>query len=168
MDYEKAYKEARERAKAFLGKGFRGEDLLVECVFPELKESEDERIRKELIQYLKDYPNLPNGQYSRDDFFTYLEKQKSDGGSSEKPNNHKEWSEEDEEMRESIIDYLNSKQVYAHSRANMIVWLKSLRPSWKPSEEQISALERAIVKMHAPNDIGILAELRDILKKLSL
>lgn len=46
-------------------------DLIV--VIPD----EDERIRKALIQYLIDYPSLlPRGLYSRDDFFTYLEKQK--------------------------------------------------------------------------------------------
>lgn len=39
------------------------------------KDSEGERIRKALIQYLKDYPNLPNGSYCRDDFFAWLEKQ---------------------------------------------------------------------------------------------
>lgn len=49
----------------------------IETLVPELKESEDERIRKELIQYLKDYPNLPNGIYCRDDFFAWLEKQGS-------------------------------------------------------------------------------------------
>lgn len=38
--------------------------------------------------------------------------------------------------------------------------------TWKPSKEQINALERAIVKIHTPNDIGTLAELRDVLKKL--
>lgn len=43
--------------------------------FPELKKNEDEKIRKELIQYLKDYPNLPTGKYCRNDFFTWLEKQ---------------------------------------------------------------------------------------------
>ena len=51
---------------------------IAETIFPELKESEDERIRKELIQYLKDYPNLPNGNYCRDDFFAWLEKQESE------------------------------------------------------------------------------------------
>lgn len=49
----------------------------IQTLIPELKESEDERIRKALIQYLKDYRcNLPNGLYSRYDFFAYLEKQK--------------------------------------------------------------------------------------------
>ena len=47
----------------------------LERMFPQLKELEDEKIRKELIQYLEDCPNLPNGQYSRADFFTWLKKQ---------------------------------------------------------------------------------------------
>lgn len=39
-------------------------------------ESEHEKIKKELIQYLKDNPtNLPNGQYCRDEFFTWIENQ---------------------------------------------------------------------------------------------
>ena len=42
----------------------------------------------------------------------------------------------------------------------------TFQPQWKPSEEQIGALERAIVKTHTVDDIGILAELRDNLKKL--
>lgn len=44
-------------------------------VIIEPKESADERIRKEIIQYLKDYLNLPNGNYCRDDFFAWLERQ---------------------------------------------------------------------------------------------
>ena len=79
MDCEKAYKEARERAKAFLGKGFRGEDLLVECVFPELKESEDERIRK-AISYAICAAAHQDGtlinDVTKDEVFAYLERQK--------------------------------------------------------------------------------------------
>lgn len=44
MDYEKAYKEAMDRARA--GKPMNE-------VFPELHESEDEITRKEIIDYLK-------------------------------------------------------------------------------------------------------------------
>ena len=47
----------------------------LQTLIPEFQESEDERIRKELIQYLKDYPNLPNGNYSRSNFFAWIEKQ---------------------------------------------------------------------------------------------
>ena len=76
MDYEQKYKEALEKVKKF--KETCDNVAIIswcEYIFPELKESKEEKIRKELIQYLKDYPNLPNGQYSRNDFFTWLEKQ---------------------------------------------------------------------------------------------
>ena len=52
MDYEKAYKDALERAKEFQ----KSKDglcvLTAESIFPELKESEDERIRKGIIDFL--------------------------------------------------------------------------------------------------------------------
>lgn len=55
MDYEKAYKEALERAKNLhedaidMGENIRAKQC--EIIFPELAESEDERIRKALIRY---------------------------------------------------------------------------------------------------------------------
>ena len=80
MDYEKLYKEALERAREELGSGCfdRG---TVEYIFPELKESKDERIRKALIKMVKvadknpvhqlfDYGDIP---YS--DMISWLEKQ---------------------------------------------------------------------------------------------
>ena len=51
MDYEKKYKEALERARE-LSKTTTGANY--EYIFPELAESEDERIRKWLIADLKD------------------------------------------------------------------------------------------------------------------
>ena len=59
MDYEKKFKDAFERAKKVI-EYYKGhhrcdeasiEDL--ESIFPELKESEDEKIRKELLESLK-------------------------------------------------------------------------------------------------------------------
>ena len=54
MDYEKLYKEALERAREIHGKERVTGMELVTCeeIFPQLKESEDERIRKEIIAYL--------------------------------------------------------------------------------------------------------------------
>lgn len=59
-----------------------------------------------------------------------------------------EWSEEDEEELDNIIDFLNSPstaELCPTLRSNAIAWLKSLKdkvhPQWKPSEEQIQALE---------------------------
>jgi len=55
MDYEKAYKEALERAeKAMRGSDVTNNDAIL-FIFPELEESEDERIRKEIVDYLKDF-----------------------------------------------------------------------------------------------------------------
>lgn len=62
MDYEKLYKESLEKAKAFCAK-YVGDGLLISSegsvakefneIFQELRESEDERIRKMLIELVK-------------------------------------------------------------------------------------------------------------------
>ena len=71
-----AYEEALEKARKYMDAGSSDLTDVLPKIFPELAESEDERIRKELVQYLKDYPNIPTGQYSKSDFYAYLEKQK--------------------------------------------------------------------------------------------
>ena len=54
MDYEKKYKEALERAKSLIDFCSDAELKTLECVFPELKESEDGRIIKHIISVLED------------------------------------------------------------------------------------------------------------------
>ena len=76
MDYEKKYKEALERAKKLYEQGTITESL--SNVFPELIESENERIRKELIKYLKEgvegyIPAGDRSDYQR--WLAWLEKQ---------------------------------------------------------------------------------------------
>lgn len=57
MDYEKAYKEALERAKRWADGTLQPERTtpqgVCEAIFPELAESEDERIRKEILDFIK-------------------------------------------------------------------------------------------------------------------
>ena len=57
MDYEKAYKEALERARNLHKDAIDMEESLLakqcEIIFPELEESEDEKIRRELIAYFR-------------------------------------------------------------------------------------------------------------------
>lgn len=157
MEYKKAYEEAIERAKA-------GKPL--DEVFPELKlkESEDERIRKELLEVIRHC--YEDGGYAlcTDDYkkySAYLEKHKEpfiihDTGCSKmgtkmpeycldvKP---AEWSEEDEEMLDAMIDMVsNSLYEPLCPREGMLAWLKSLRPQphWKPSKEQMRCLKYAI------------------------
>lgn len=150
------------------------------------KESEDERIRKELLAYIKTHPAAPEGHIEQSvlsSWIAYLENQKEQQSSTPediaaayqmglaKGRNEQqpaEWSEEQEKMRRMALECLD--HISCESKIPVVNWLKSLRPQphWKPSEEQISALERAIIKMHTPSDIGILAELRDNFKKLQL
>lgn len=78
MDYEKKYKEALEWArKVMQGKvGFVLDEVLE--IFPELKESEDERIRKELLnafQESEDSLYMVLTPHRRESFITWLEKQ---------------------------------------------------------------------------------------------
>lgn len=87
----KAYDEALERAKSFQQK-FGGD--YAGYIFPELRESEDERIRKELINYIL-YKAKGVSEEQEHSWVVYLEKQKEQKPTnSEKP---KEWSEEQEE-----------------------------------------------------------------------
>jgi len=152
MDYERKYKEALERAKKY-----RDEENFTEMedVFPELKESEDERIRKTLLRYYSSkqaaYPYVLDAAYgtlATKDIVAWLEKQKE-----QKP---VEWSEEDENMRNNILRVLNAfvGTVGCESDPSLSTsfplylremdWLKSLRPSWKPSKEQIYSLGTAV------------------------
>lgn len=77
----KAYDEALDRAKAYHRNELAGSRKeMMEYIFPELRESEDEKIRKFLIDYFTSYKigNVAtklNG-YRIDDILAYLEKQK--------------------------------------------------------------------------------------------
>ena len=51
MDYEKLYKEALERAKYYQKENG---SAVISAIFPELKESEDERIRKGIVKMIYD------------------------------------------------------------------------------------------------------------------
>ena len=86
MDYEKKFKDAFERAKKvieYYKKHHRCDEASIEdleCVFPELKESEDEKIRKTIIRVFeaKKDENIEKclGVYI-DDILSWLEKQKA-------------------------------------------------------------------------------------------
>ena len=82
MDYEKAYKEAIERAsKIKLRNPIERIQDEIDSIFPELQESENERIRKEIIEFLiwiKEFRNggyEPSGKYVIEDMIAWLEKQ---------------------------------------------------------------------------------------------
>ena len=75
MDYEQKYKEALKRARLVLqerGNEPDGASILSE-LFPELKESEDEKIRKKIIQLVND-AMATNAPYKKE-MLAWLEKQ---------------------------------------------------------------------------------------------
>lgn len=79
MDYEKLYKEAFERAKDLHDNHPLGTPqtwMTCEKIFPELKESNDERIREEIISFLKEgTPYYCPNSVRRQEWIDWLEKQ---------------------------------------------------------------------------------------------
>ena len=93
----------------------------------------------------------------------WLEKQKE-----QKP---AEWSEEDEKYLNRVINlWVND----FGEDSDTVKWLKSLRPSWKPSEEQMEAFKgyiedcqaRAEAAVGGWNNFDVMIRLYEQLKKL--
>ena len=78
MDYEKKYKEALERAKIYCKEHTMvNPKNLIPIIFPELRESEDERIRKAIIELLKEVGRDDTGiSENAKCMIAWLEKQK--------------------------------------------------------------------------------------------
>lgn len=81
-DYKKLYEDALERAKKIqaeykelFGDEYSGEDIV--DIFPELAESEDEKIRKAIIEFIHDTPSdeVENYSINKTDMLAWLEKQ---------------------------------------------------------------------------------------------
>jgi hypothetical protein len=77
MDYEKLYKNALERAKKWhdapnIDKMPTYGNRIIEEIFPELKESEDERIRKEIIEFIT---IVADSKSNKMEWLAWLEKQ---------------------------------------------------------------------------------------------
>lgn len=149
--YEQKYKEALEKARMSYHTGDYDEDTLemLEIIFPELKESEDERIRKEITELVM-HPTWRTEQefHRREELVAWLEKQ-----GEQKP---AEWSTEDLQMIDETLYFINEFQksnrcVDEGDMQNSVTcekWLKSLKPQphWKPSEEQMKAVQDAIAR----------------------
>ena len=113
----------------------------LESLIPELRESEDERIRKAIVATIEQCPEDFLNPKNRDKMLAYLERQKE-----QKP----AWSESDEkkihflsrliEFQVKDGEYCFGEGACAISKQEAIEMLQSLRPSWKPSEELLDAL----------------------------
>lgn len=117
----------------------------LEVLIPELHESKDERIRKDLIVEVQSWEGIPESK--RREYIAYLEKQKEQKPDDDPLNDPKflkgfdtgrevqrifdekkpaEWSEEDEYRRQQAINALDRNGYYV-----LVDWLKSLRPQSK-------------------------------------
>lgn len=200
----RAYDEALEKAKQVINNNSTElERLCLSSVFPELKESEDERMWGKIIDHFDWHSKGPYLTHQEcDECKTFLERQKeqksinnstrekiisratsekqvvlvseSDGNAEigwdtrtlEDAKNlleyslafinkqldikPAEWSEEDEEMLNKIITDVECQEIREtitpSASKERISWLKSLRSQshWKPSEEQMEALNDAV------------------------
>ena len=99
-------------------------------VILEQKENEDEKTRQELLSFIraeKKYtPETVPGEHW-DRWIAYLERQKEQQPA--------EWSEVEQNVIDCAVDVLEKELL------SLAASLKSLRPSWKPSKEQLSALK---------------------------
>lgn len=162
-----AYDVALNQAKFYHGNcPSEPERKKLEKMFPVLCESEDERIKKELLAVINDLV-LPNEQKAR--FNAWLEKQKE-----EKPI---EWSKEDEKNISAIkIAFRDAKleapeefesngvEMTVKDFENAELWFKSIHSSWKPNEQEKLALETAIcilTEMNCPKTVANLQAILD-------
>ena len=113
----------------------KGREVL-ETLIPELAESEDERIKKQLIDSIKigcSNSGISFTKEAADRYIAWLEKREE-----QKP---AEWSEDDEDNLCRVIRVVEDND---SDWKELTDWLKSLRPSWKPSEQEKGALRTAI------------------------
>ena len=149
MDYEKK-NEALDIVRQMVKDGQIAQDA-AEKYFPEIKESEDEKIRKMIIEIVKrDEERIGVNAHLKK--LQWLEKQKP-----------VEWSEEDERMLGTISDLLYSAYIVSDGNptwGEIRDWMQSFRnrkhpqKHWKPSEEQIAAIEY-IIKRHESTNISL-------------
>lgn len=164
MDYEEKYKKALATARKLYNMRGDWTNLEIESIFPELRDSEDERIRKALMQNLKERfgtkGNMGEG-LDMPDVLAWFEKKKEP--------QPVEWSKEDKVMLDEIIDFFENGTVkLQHDLSLYASWLKSLkeRYTWKPSDAQMYNLSEAAHYRTAFWDCDILIGLYDELKKL--
>ena len=173
MDYEKAYKAVLKTATQWIKDGCTDKErICLESVFPELRESEDEKIRKALVIMMK----VPRKEIfeaqgiTKEQALAYLEKPKEQGhicdsaqfeegfkagresglrdGQKYVLNNldsyglckPAEWSEENENNLELVIDCIYKFYPDPVMKYKLKEWLKSLRPvkqEWSEEDERI-------------------------------
>lgn len=135
MDYEKKYKEALERARniRFGNTNSALANVVCEEIFPEIRESEDEMIRKEMISIFSKFEEsytLYGDKYDYKKWVAWLEKQ-----GDQKPT----WSDDDEKMMQLIHKYVKAS-ASNFDYENIQIWFRNIKNRvqhhWKPTDER--------------------------------
>lgn len=144
-NYEQKYKSALEWMRSIYPTMQGAEKEDAEHYFPELRESEDEKIAKELIRYLPYCDDIAKDTKER--WIAWLEKK-----------GEKFWSEEDEHYKNGLIGLIEDSKAglpinfKGKAADKCIDWLKSIKPNhWKPSATQMSML---LAVLNDPNNIS--------------
>ena len=152
MNYEQQYKEALARAKEWMAGKYSHyvsdtPQEISEFIFPELKESSDEKIRKEIIKLVKFlYGSSLACEHtiSKDKMLAWLEKQ---GNNADKVKQQQAieipFGAKDSELQEAT--YYIPDGYHAEINGNEVSIKKGeQKTTWKPTEEQIEALEHLL------------------------
>ena len=119
MDYEKKYNEALEKARQLCAYPTTTPFISdLQDLFPELAESEDEKIRKAIVNAIHNYAYRLEEKIPTE-WLTWLEKQTSTM-----------WTEEDEIHVYNIIHFLEEPSMLENNepyKKIVIEWLKSLK-----------------------------------------
>lgn len=123
-------------------------------LFPELAESEDDRIRKEILTAFShghDNSDIYGHGITYGQVRAWLEKQGKKGiNGNEREIPNPVWGEEDESRMDNLCHFLEEygDQYYGQLTLQCTIkWLKSLKgiakpqSTWKPSDEQMKALD---------------------------
>ena len=148
MNYEQKYKEALERASIELNASItQGTKNVLYVIFPELQESEDERIRKVIYGWIYTQPSqfFDNG-FSKEEMLAWVEKQ---GEQIAKPHRI---SVLDERMMEQLCDFLRDNMLYEDSQ-EIISWLEKYKEKKdKQSSSNIPSRETILAVWELGNE----------------
>ena len=150
MNYEEKYKSALEWMRSIYPTMQEADKEDAEHYFPELRESKDERIRKEIIELVHFFycsSSVYEHHVPEDDMIAWLEKRGENHFEENIEMVNPSWSEEDKKMLDRIIDCIDGTGLLDFDQ---IDWLKSIKPNhWKPSEEQMKAI-KYFIDFHRP------------------
>ena len=169
MDYEKKYKVALERANIIYTGKYNSETTawtkeVLEAIFPELRESEDEMIRKTLITYMKSVIDI-NG-IKGETIIAWLEKQKPVETKPHRPNGAIPYDRAFEEAQEYLskrgfdipwndCDVFVDERYITQTVANVLTWADEhpKQNSIKWSEEDEIMYNHCIIDVYVTDSM---------------